>query len=145
MSLSGSPNPSRVNFQYLLSWIPRSNTKTAALGKWHALSSAHNECFLPCPCHGQIPGHSLSQSPLLWVALTRPAESSLRPKRSQSPSPWKSWAGAPGPPGRWRLCLVCNGIPRTKQSIRHSMDVNVRGISEQRTEFWGQTKGRQGK
>ena len=63
MSLSGSPNPSRVNFQYLLSWIPRSNTKTAALGKWHALSSAHNECFLPCPCHRQIPGHSLSQSP----------------------------------------------------------------------------------
>lgn len=26
---------------------------------------------------------------------------------------------------------MCYGIPRTKQSIRHSMDVNIRGISEQ--------------
>lgn len=145
MSLSDSPTPFRVNFQHLLSWIPRSNTKTAALRKWHVLSSAHNECFLPCPCHEQIPGHPLSQRPLLWVTPNQACGIITPLKVFPEPISLESRAGGPGVPGRWRLRVVCYGIPRTKQSVRHSMDVNVRGISEQRTEFWGQTNGRQEK
>ena len=145
MSLSESPTPFRVNFQHLLSWIPRSNAKTASSENGTFFPLLTMNVFFPALAMSKFLGIPWAKDPSSESLLTRPVESSLHPKCSQSPSPWKSRAGGPGVPGRWRLCVVCYGIPRAKRSVRHSTDVNVRGISDQRTEFWGQTNGRQGK
>lgn len=145
MSLSGSPNPPGSNPNTCCHESHDLTLKSLLSENGMLFPLFTMNVFFPALATSKFLGIPWAKVPSSESLLTRPAESSLRPKCFQRPSPWKSQAGAPRPPGRWRLCLVCYGIPRTKQSVRHSMDVNIRGISEQRTEFWGQTNGRQGK
>lgn len=87
-------------------------------------SSTHHECFLPYSCQKQIPGHPLTQSPLLCESLlTRPTESSPSLKCSHSLSPWETQAGRTR--GSRKGCVSCFALSPGLSKASHTAWVSV--------------------